>query len=185
MAFIMSVTFFGYQVFRAPILPLRAWSDIPGNTHMRGQEAVTGLCPVNCFPLPNYHPGIRHRPLGTDKLLASALMSQSHRDLTAASSSNFQLIINNALKAYEKRTKKDLLAHPLASQIQACNSPSAILAVLHQQVQELDQSQSSDDRWTKWLDPTVGVLYALSATLGEGVGLVSLGTSTCLRSALS
>jgi hypothetical protein len=100
----------------------------------------------------------------------------SHSHLTADSSSNFQLIFNNALKAYEKRTKMDLLAHPLASQLQACDSPAAILVVLQQRVQELDQSRSSDDRWTKWLDPTVNVLYALSATLGEGVGLVSLKT---------
>jgi hypothetical protein len=64
----------------------------------------------------------------------------SHPQLTAASSSNFQLIFNNALKAYEKRTKRDLLAHPLAAQLQICNTPSAILAVLHQQVQGLDQS---------------------------------------------
>jgi hypothetical protein len=101
-------------------------------------------------------------------------MSQSHPHLAASSSPNFQLIINNALKAYEKCTKKDLLAHPLASQIQACNSPGAILAVLQQQVQGLDQSRSSDDRWTRWLDIIVNVLRALS--LGEGVGLVSLGT---------
>jgi hypothetical protein len=100
----------------------------------------------------------------------------SHSPLTRAStsSSNFQLIINNALKAYEKRTKNDLLAHPLASQLQACDSPNAILAVLQQQVQGLDQSRSSDDRWIKWLDPTVNILYALSGTLGVGVGLVSL-----------
>ena len=37
----------------------------------------------------------------------------SHANSTA-SSSNTQLIVNNALKAYEKRTKKDHLAHPLA-----------------------------------------------------------------------
>jgi hypothetical protein len=100
-------------------------------------------------------------------------MSHSH---TAASSSNFQLIIDNALKAYKKQTKKDLLAHPLASQLQACDSPAAILAVLQQQVQELDQSRSSDDRWSKWLGPTVNILYSLSETLGEGVNLVSLKT---------
>jgi hypothetical protein len=76
------------------------------------------------------------------------------------------------LDAYKKRTKNDLLAHPLASKLQPCNTPSAILAVLQQQIQGLDQSRSSDDRWTRWLDPTVNVLFALSATLGEGVGLV-------------
>jgi hypothetical protein len=97
-------------------------------------------------------------------------MSPSH--LAASSSSNFQLIINSALEAYEKRTKKDLLAHTLAVQLQACDSLSAILAVLQQQVQGLDQSRS-DDQWTKWLDPTVNVLFSFSATLGAGVSLVS------------
>ena len=84
--------------------------------------------------------------------------------------------MENALESYKKRTKKDLLAHPLASQLQACDSPAAIIAVLQQQVQELDQSRSSDDRWSKWLGPTVNILYSLSETLGEGVGLVSLQT---------
>ncbi|KAI0269073.1 hypothetical protein BGY98DRAFT_1101257 [Russula aff. rugulosa BPL654] len=81
-------------------------------------------------------------------------------------------LFNNALKAYEKRTKKDLLAHPLAADLQNCNSPTNILAILHKQVQGLDQSMSSDDRWTKWLDPTVHVLYMLSETLGKGISLV-------------
>ena len=93
---------------------------------------------------------------------------------TVTPSSNFQLIFNNALKAYEKRTKNDLLAHPLAADLQKCNSPSAILTVLHQQAQGLDQSPSSGDRWTKWLNPTVNVLYVLSETLGEGISLVNL-----------
>src|SRR5712672_1557913 len=95
---------------------------------------------------------------------------------TTSTSSNFQLIFNNALKAYEKRTKNDLLAHPLAAKLEDCNSPREILAVLHQQVQVLDQSPSSDDRWTKWLDPTVNALCMLSDTLGEGISLVSLKT---------
>ena len=89
-----------------------------------------------------------------------------------STSSNFQLIFNNALKAYEKRTKKNLLSHPLAVQLQACDSPSAILSILQQQVQEFDQSRSRDEKWTKWLDPTVNVLYAFSDTLGGGMGLV-------------
>jgi hypothetical protein len=71
--------------------------------------------------------------------------------------------------------------HPLAAQLQACDSPSAVIAVLHQQAQELDQSTVSDNKLTKWLDPTINVLYAFSAALGEGVGLVRLTTSTCRR----
>ena len=100
--------------------------------------------------------------------------SMSHSQPTASSSNNYQLIFNNALKEYEKRTKQDLLAHPLAAQLQSCDSPSAIIDVLQQQIQEINQSRTSDEKFTKWLDPTVNVLYALSATLGEGVGLVRL-----------
>ena len=132
--------------------------------------------------IPRNPPSSQSQSHSTNKLLSSAHMSHSYP--TASSSSNFQLIINNALKAYEKRTKEDLLAHPLAAQLQACNSPGDILAILQQQVQ-LDQSRSSDDRWSKWLNPTVSVLYGLSDTLGEGVSLVSLRTRTCLRSAFS
>ena len=103
-------------------------------------------------------------------------MSHTHPTSSSSSSSNqastFQLIINNALDQYKKRTKKDLLAHPLITELQSCNSPTAILTVLQRQLQDLDQSQRSDGRWTRCLDPTVNVLYTLSGTLGEGVGLV-------------
>jgi len=107
----------------------------------------------------------------------------SHTRPTPTSSSNFQLIFNNALKAYEKCTKRDLLAHPLAAQLQSCNSPDSILIVLQQQVQELNKSQTSDERLTKWLDPTVKVLYTFSGTFGEGVSLVCPVISKCPRSA--
>ncbi|KAF8459969.1 hypothetical protein DFH94DRAFT_849315, partial [Russula ochroleuca] len=101
-------------------------------------------------------------------------MSYTHPTATktATSSSNFQPIFDNALKEYQRRTKKDLLTHPLAAQLQACDSPSSILLLLQQQVQDLDRSQNINDGLTKWLDPTVNLLYALSDTLGEGVGLV-------------
>ena len=94
-------------------------------------------------------------------------MSYSRATTSESSSSNFHLIINNALNTYEKRTKKDLLVHPLASQLQACNTPGDILAVLQQQI----QSRSADERWTKWLDPTINVLLTFSQTVGT-VGLV-------------
>jgi hypothetical protein len=97
----------------------------------------------------------------------------SHSSSTASSSSNFQQVINNALKLYKKRTRNDLLNHPLASELQVCDSPAAILTVLEQQVEGSDESRS---RWTKWLVPTVKVLYTLSATLEERAGLVSLRT---------
>ena len=101
-------------------------------------------------------------------------MSCDHPQTTVSSSSNFQQIFNDALKAYTKRTKTDLLLHPLAAQLQACGSSGAILSVLRKQVEELNRSRNTDHRWTKWLEPTVNVLFSFSATIGEGVGLVCL-----------
>ncbi|KAH9031828.1 hypothetical protein EDB84DRAFT_1676693, partial [Lactarius hengduanensis] len=90
---------------------------------------------------------------------------------TATSSTDFGTIFEAALEAYNRQTKKDIASHPLATQLQSCDSPSAILAILRAQVQAFDQSQNADEKLTKWLDPTVNVLYAFSATLGAGVGL--------------
>jgi hypothetical protein len=101
----------------------------------------------------------------------------SHANSTTSSSPDFQLIFNNALKAYRKRTRTDLLAHPLFARFQNCNSPSDVLNLINQHVQGLHQSQRDDERLTRWLDPTVRVLYALSESLGdsEGVSLVCIG----------
>jgi hypothetical protein len=101
-------------------------------------------------------------------------MSTSPVNPTPSSSSNFSAILSAAVKAYEERTKKDLLDHPLASQLQACDSPSSILVVLQSQVDDLDQSRKGDERLTRWLSPTINVLLAFSDTLGEGVSLVSV-----------
>jgi len=95
----------------------------------------------------------------------------SHANPTTSASPNFQLIFNNALETYKKRTKNDLLTHPLVGQLQNCTSSSAVLALIHHQVQGL---QRDDDRLTKWIDPTVRVLHAFSGTLGDGVSLVCL-----------
>ena len=97
-------------------------------------------------------------------------MSHTHATST---SSNIQPIFDNALKAYKKRTKNDLLTHPLADRFEACNSASSFLTVLREQVEELNESLRNN---TKWLDPTVNVLHAFSETLGEGVGSVCFRT---------
>jgi hypothetical protein len=96
--------------------------------------------------------------------------------MASSSSSNFQSIFNASLQAYDRKTKNRLLDHPLATQLQSCDSLNAILSVLQDLVQKFDQRRTSDDRLKNWLNPTVNVLYTFSATLGEGVGLVSLSS---------
>lgn len=104
------------------------------------------------------------------------------QNLPTTPATRFQLIFNDALEEYKKRTKNDLTAHPLAAQLQLCDRPSAVLTVLQDQAQKLQQSRSNDERLTKWLGPTVNILYALSETLGEGVGLVNSNILFCSAS---
>ena len=103
----------------------------------------------------------------------------SQTTTTAEASERFKAIFQAALISYQKQTKEDLLAHPLASQLQSCGSTSAVIAILQVQVQEFDKSRtgSGDERLTKWLNPTVNVLSALSAVISTGASLVSLGSS--------
>ena len=100
----------------------------------------------------------------------------SQTTTTADVSSRFQALFQTALKSYQRQTKQDLLVHPLVSQLQACESTAAIVTILQDQVQVLDKSHSGDYRLTKWLNPTVNVLFAFSATVSGGVSLVSLDT---------
>ncbi|KAH9033910.1 hypothetical protein EDB85DRAFT_1890027 [Lactarius pseudohatsudake] len=86
---------------------------------------------------------------------------------SSSSTPNFQPIFENPLKEYQKKTGNDLTTHPLAAEINDCDSPESILIVLQGKANELNQSRTRDDRLTKWLDPTVNILNALSATLDD------------------
>ena len=114
------------------------------------------------------------RPLPSTHNPSQALVMSTIPATTAASSeSRFQAIFQAALKSYRKQTKKDLLAHPLVSQLQSCDSTTAILAILQDQVREIEKNSDGDERLTKWLGPTVNVLNAFSATVSGSVSLVS------------
>ena len=93
---------------------------------------------------------------------------------STSSNSNYQSIFDNALEAYKRKTKKDLRSHPLFAKLETCNSPGAILTTLREQISQQDQSRGLDDKLTKWLNPTVNVIYNFSQAIGEGVSLVSL-----------
>ena len=113
----------------------------------------------------------------TSTLVSTSTMPQVPSNAIATSSSTpspeFETVFRAALEAYQNRTKSDIASHPLATQLQSCDSSGDIIALLRAQVHAFDHSQSSDEKWTKWLDPTVNVLYAFSAALGSGVGMVN------------
>jgi hypothetical protein len=95
---------------------------------------------------------------------------------TSTSQSNFASIFNASLESYKHKTKKDLASHPLLSSLQSCESPEAVLTVFRDQVPAFNQSRNGDDGLTKWVTPTVNVLYSFSETVGQGVGLVNIKT---------
>lgn len=89
---------------------------------------------------------------------------------------DYTSIFDGALRAYKTKTGKSLSSNPLFHRLEACNSPDDIITILRQQIPGYDQSASgsSDSRLTRWLDATVKVISAFSATIGSIVVLVSL-----------
>jgi hypothetical protein len=94
---------------------------------------------------------------------------------TSTSHSYFASIFNTSLEIYKRKTKKDLASHPLLPRLQSCDSPEVVLTVLRDEIPTFNKSQNADDGLTKWVSPTVNVIYAFSATVGQGVGLVCIG----------
>jgi hypothetical protein len=92
------------------------------------------------------------------------------------SNSNYDLIFENALKAYKKKTGKDLTSDPLLRRLETCDSPDSVLGALREQIPDSGRSGTRDDRLMNWLDPTVNVLLSFSATIGGALSLVSCST---------
>jgi hypothetical protein len=111
--------------------------------------------------------------MGSHAMQVSAVPSSS-ASTPSTSHSNFSSIFNAALEKYKRKTKQDLAKHPLLPRLQSCDSPEAVIIALREQTIEFNQSQNRDDGLTKWVTPTVNVLYSFSSTLGGVVGLVSI-----------
>ncbi|KAH9953618.1 hypothetical protein BC827DRAFT_1159170 [Russula dissimulans] len=102
--------------------------------------------------------------------LRTAIMSIVSTPTPSTSRPNFDPIFASAFRTYKKKTGKDITSHPLAAELETCHSPDAILTVLRTKLPVLDQSESSDKRFDKWLIPTINVLYSFSSALGKGLG---------------
>jgi hypothetical protein len=86
----------------------------------------------------------------------------------------FTAIFNASSIEYHRVTGKHLDTHPFATQLDTCHSPKAVSDLLRTQAQAFSSFRKGDDKLMAWLDPIVHILFTFSATLGEGVGLVSL-----------
>ena len=88
----------------------------------------------------------------------------------------FRDLFDSALREYKEKTGKDIATDPLTARFLHCDSSSAILSILQEQVHAFDQFRNGD--WKiqlmRRLKPTVDILLGLSTSgvFGEGIGLV-------------
>ena len=93
----------------------------------------------------------------------------------SGSTDNFTAIFEVAASEYQRVTGKPLDTHPFATQLDKCDSPQSFSNVLQTQARALSAPRQGDDKveLMAWLDPIVHILFTFSATLGEGIGIVS------------
>ncbi len=88
----------------------------------------------------------------------------SVRDMADQSgSTSFLALYQSALQAYQKNAGLALPEHPLALQLQSCDSAESMASVLQGQAQAFGGSQGSDRLMTT-IESTVSILTRLSST---------------------
>jgi fungal STAND N-terminal Goodbye domain len=87
-------------------------------------------------------------------------------------SSDSRVLFETALQDYEKQTGIALAKHPLAEDLQNCDSVESVTAVLHEQTDAFSEFRGKE-RTSKLLKNVVSVLYKLAgADFGQAISLV-------------
>ena len=81
-------------------------------------------------------------------------------------------ILAAALNEYKKNTGNDLQSHPLSTELQCCDSVDGILTILERQADTVEKLRDGNRGIMKWVRSSVTILCSISATLGDGAGLV-------------
>jgi len=97
----------------------------------------------------------------------------SASDQIPHASANFTAIFDVAVAEYHRVTGMRLDTHPFAVELDTCHSPEEISDLLRMQAQAFSEFHKRVEKLMAWLDPTIHILFTFSATLGEGIGLVS------------
>ena len=85
--------------------------------------------------------------------------------------SSFRDLFNAALQDYQNQTGNSLIDHPLARQLDSCDSADSITAILQERAQIFRDFRGDDGKFMKSLKCSVNILYTLSVATG-GIGLV-------------
>ena len=90
-----------------------------------------------------------------------------------SSSSSFQDLFNDALQNYQIQTGTELIKHPLAKQLELCDSVDSIIAILQDQAHIFREFGGDNGKVMKSVKYSVNTLYTLS--IGHrAVGLVHI-----------
>ncbi|KAN0141468.1 hypothetical protein V8E53_000713 [Lactarius tabidus] len=115
----------------------------------------------------------------TSTTLSSAVITNVESTMSSTLGQNpsldFKLILDaglsRALSEYEKKTRKPLFDHSLATQLQQCDSVDAIKAIFRGQVDAFQKFRDGDQRLMEWINPVVDVLSAFSDIIGAAAGI--------------
>ena len=100
----------------------------------------------------------------------SSISDMSH----LSSSSTFRTLFEAALQDYKDKTGNILTDHPIAKQIETCESVNSITNVLQEQARSFREFRENNGRLMKALNSLVDVLCApsISSALNVAIGLV-------------
>ena len=87
---------------------------------------------------------------------------------------SFQILFNAALQDYEDKTGKALTDHPIAKQLERCESVNSISTILQEQARSFREFRKNDGKLMNALNISVDVLCTpvINSALNEAIGLV-------------
>ena len=89
-------------------------------------------------------------------------------------SSNFRILFDAALQDYKDKTGNSLTDHPIARQLETCESVNSITIILQEQARSFCEFMENNGRLMKALNSSADVLCSpsISSALDETIGLV-------------
>ena len=87
---------------------------------------------------------------------------------------SFRKLLDAALQDYKDKTGNSLADHPIAKQLETCESVNSITSILEEQAQNFREFRDNDGNLMKAINSSVDVLCAssISFALNEAIGLV-------------
>ena len=110
----------------------------------------------------------------TASLLLIRIPSIFNMSQPSSLSSTFQILFDAALQDYKDKTGNTLTDHPIAKQLETCESANSINSILQEQAHGFREFRENDGKLMKALNSSVDILCArsISSALNETIGLV-------------